>query len=118
MTSRTCYVYLQLPGSLEVVTCGQLEREVLATGGVVGRFVYGRTYRARRDAVSLDPVGLPLSDRVVETTGRNGMPGALRDAAPDSWGRLVIVRALGGTDLDEIDYLLNGPEDRAGALSF
>jgi serine/threonine-protein kinase HipA len=118
MTSSSCYVYLQLPASLEVVTCGQFERQVLPTGGAVGRFVYGRKYRSRRDAVPLDPVGLPLSDQVVETTRLHGMHGAIRDAAPDAWGRLVIERALGRTALDEIDYLLNGPEDRAGALSF
>ena len=118
MTSRRCYVYVQLPESLEIVTCGQFEREVLPAGGAVGRFVYGRTYRARADAVPLDPVGLPLTDRVVQTARLNGMPGAVRDAAPDAWGRLVIERALGRTDLDEMDYLLQGPEDRAGALSF
>ena len=38
---RTSYVYLQLPGTLEVVTCGRYEREVLRDGRVVGRFVYG-----------------------------------------------------------------------------
>jgi len=118
MTSKSCYVYVQLPGSLEVVTCGLFERQVLPTGGAVGRFIYGRKYRSRRDAVPLDPVGLPLSDQVIETTRLNGIHGALRDAAPDAWGRLVIERALGRTDLDELDYLLNGPDDRVGALSF
>src|SRR5579864_8375701 len=110
MTSRSCYVYVQLPGSREVVTCGQFERQVLPTGGAVGRFIYGRTYRSRRDAVPLDPIGLPLGDQVIETTRLNGIHGALRDAAPDAWGRLVIERALGRADLDELDYLLNGPD--------
>jgi serine/threonine-protein kinase HipA len=118
MTSRSCYVYVQLPESLEIVTCGRFEREMLPTGGAVGRFVYGRNYRARADAVPLDSVGLPLSDRIVETARLNGVPGALRDAAPDAWGRFVIERTLGRTDLDELDYMLQGPEDRAGALSF
>jgi serine/threonine-protein kinase HipA len=118
MTSRSCYVYLQLPGSHEVVTCGRYERETPTTGGAVGRFVYGRRYRTRTDAVPLDPVGLPLSDEVVETARLKGVPGALRDAAPDAWGRLVIDRQSRGSDLDEFDYLLLGPEDRAGALGF
>jgi len=118
MTSKRCYVYLQLPDSLEVVTCGQYERETLPTGGTVGRFVYGRRYRSRPDAVPLDPIGLPLSGRTVETTKLRGMHGALRDAAPDAWGRLVIDRTIGRADLDEFDYLVNGPEDRFGALSF
>lgn len=119
MTSRrTCYVYLQLPGSLEVVTCGRYEREVLPGGGAVGRFIYGRRYRSRRDAVPLDPFGLPLTDQVIETARLKGVHGALRDAAPDAWGRLVIDRSLGRGDLDELDYVLLGPDDRAGALSF
>lgn len=118
MTSKSCYVYLQLPGSLEVATCGLYERETLSTGGAVGRFVYGRRFRARKDAVPIDPFSLPLSDRSIETARLEGLHGALRDASPDGWGRLVIDRALGRSDLDELDYLLEGPEDRFGALGF
>jgi serine/threonine-protein kinase HipA len=80
--------------------------------------VYGRSYRARPDAQPLDPVHLPLSDRVFETARLEGMFGAIRDSSPDAWGRRVIERALKRVDLDEMDYLLHSPEDRAGALSF
>lgn len=119
MTSeRECYVYLQLPESLEVVTCGRFWHQALARGAGVGRFVYGRIYRSRPDAVPLDPIHLPLSPRTYETAGLGGVFGALRDAAPDAWGRLVIDRMSGRTDLTEIEYLLESPEDRAGALSF
>lgn len=44
--------------------------------------------------------------------------GALRDASPDSWGRRVIQRHLGRAQPSELDYLLNSPDDRAGALGF
>ncbi len=118
MTSRSCYVYVQLPGSLDVATCGKFEHETLSTGGAVGRFIYGRRYRERPDAVPLDPFALPLSDQVVETARLKGVHGAIRDAAPDAWGRLVIDRGSDRTDLDELDYLLLGPQDRAGALTF
>jgi serine/threonine-protein kinase HipA len=47
-----------------------------------------------------------------------GMFGALRDASPDSWGRRVIERHAGKSPLSELDYLLESPDDRAGALSF
>ena len=47
-----------------------------------------------------------------------GVFGALRDAGPDYWGRLVIERALQTSALSEIDYLLKSPDDRAGALGF
>jgi serine/threonine-protein kinase HipA len=113
-----CFVYIQMPESLEVVTCGRFRHQALPRGAGVGRFVYGRSYRSRPDAVSLDPVHLPLSPRTYETAGLGGVFGALRDAAPDAWGRLVIDRVLGRTDLTEIEYLLESPEDRAGALSF
>jgi serine/threonine-protein kinase HipA len=100
------------------VTCGRFEHRLLPRGAGVGRFVYGRSYRGRADAVALDPIHLPLSTRTYETAALGGVFGALRDAAPDGWGRLVIERVMGRTDLTELDYLLESPEDRAGALSF
>lgn len=115
---KQCFVYLQLPQSLEVVTCGRFEREVTRGGQLVGRFVYGRSYRARRDAVPLDNFRMPLQSKVIETAALGGMFGALRDASPDHWGRRVIEHELGRFDLDEMDFLLHSPEDRAGALSF
>ena len=118
LRERECFVYIQLPGSTDVVSCGRFVQEEIVAGGVVGRFVYGRTYRSRPDAVPLDPFNLPLSDRVYTTAKLGGIFGALRDASPDKWGRLVIERALGRTDLTEVDFLLQSPEDRAGALSF
>ncbi len=119
MTSRReCYVYLQMPCSTEVVTCGRFVLERDRLGRDVGRFVYGRSYRERPDAVVLDPVHLPLTSRVYETAGLGGLFGAMRDAGPDAWGRRVIERRSGRGALHELDYLLEAPEDRAGALSF
>jgi len=119
MTSkRECFVYIQLPGTLELVTCGKYVRQILRNGAAVGYFVYGQAYRDRGDAVEIDPYNLPLSAREYTTAKLQGVFGALRDAAPDAWGRYVIERFAGRTDLDEVDYLLQSPEDRAGALSF
>ena len=119
MTSdQECYVYIQLPGTLEVVTCGRYVRQELRDGTAVGRFVYGRSYRDRRDAVEVDPYHLPLSPNEHLTAKLGGVFGALRDGAPDAWGRYVIQRFAGRADLGEVDYLLQSPEDRAGALSF
>src|SRR5262249_10495203 len=53
-----------------------------------------------------------------ETVRLKGFFGALRDAMPDYWGRRVIERNAGKTNLDEFDYLMHGPDDRAGALGF
>src|SRR5690606_34409233 len=94
------------------------ESGVDAQGAPLGRFVYARSYLERRDAVAFDPVELKLGRRVYETRGMHGLFGALRDAGPDYWGRRVIERHGGATQPDELDYLLNAPDDRAGALSF
>lgn len=117
-SSGECFVYIQLPGSLEQVTCGRYERVELRDGGVVGRFVYGRSYRERPDAVPLDPYHLPLAAQRYETAKLDGMFGALRDASPDAWGRLVIEKITGRSGLNELDFLLYSPEDRPGAVAF
>ncbi len=121
MTSeREAYVYIQLPGTLETVPAAHLEVEQLRDGTHVGRFRYGDRYLARADATELDPFELPLGNTVYEFTKLKGIPGAVRDASPDAWGRRVIEHKLDRApgDLTEIDYLLNGPQDGAGNLSF
>jgi len=116
-SEERAYVYLQLPGSLEVVTAGLYALE--ARSGVPrGRFAYSPVYLARRDAVPLEPFELPLRPGSAETIRNRGIFGALRDASPDAWGRGLIERHLGRVDLSEVDYLLHSPEDHAGALSF
>lgn len=121
MTSeREAYIHVQLPGTLEIVAAGVLRVLTLPDGARVGRFRYGDRYLNRPDAVSFDPFKLPLAAEVFEFTALKGIPGAVRDAAPDAWGRRVIEYRLGRApdDLDEIDYLLHGPQDGAGYLSF
>ncbi|MEX2198522.1 MAG: HipA domain-containing protein [Burkholderiales bacterium] len=121
MTSeRHVYVYVQLPGTLNTVPAALLKVEKLRDGTFVGRFRYGDRYLERKDAVELDPFQLPLGDRVYEFTKLKGIPGAVRDAGPDAWGRRVIEHKLerSPADLEEIDYLLHGPQDGAGYLSF
>lgn len=116
-SERECFVYIVPPGATEFVTAGRfrLSRD---RAEPVGAFVYGRTYRERPDAVELDPVELRLSGQVYETARMGGFFGAIRDAMPDFWGRRVIERNAGLTQLEEFDYLLLGADDRAGALGF
>ncbi|MBX9906100.1 MAG: HipA domain-containing protein [Burkholderiales bacterium] len=121
MTSeRQVYIYIQLPGALESVPAALLKVEKLANGIYVGRFRYGDRYLQRPDAVAFDPFQLPLGKNVHEFTKLKGIPGVVRDAGPDAWGRRVIEHKLerGPADLEEIDYLLNGPQDGAGNLGF
>ena len=121
MTSeRQAYIYVQLPGTLDTVPAALLKVERLRDGTFVGRFRYGDRYLERREALEFDPFQLPLGNNVHEFTKLKGIPGAVRDASPDAWGRRVIEHKLqrGPADLEEIDYLLSGPQDGAGYLSF
>jgi serine/threonine-protein kinase HipA len=122
MTSKSesaqCYVYITLPAATTAVTAGRYELTVGRMGAPLGRFVYGRSYLARADAVPVDPVELKLAPRIYETAALAGVFGALRDAGPDHWGRRVIERHVGKAKLTELDYLLHSPDDRAGALGF
>lgn len=121
MTSeREAYIYIQLPGTLETVPAALLRVQTLPDGTQIGRFRYGDRYLRRQEAVALDPFQLPLAKEVFEFTQLMGIPGAVRDAGPDAWGRRVIEHKLArsAADLQEIDYLLHGPQDGAGYLSF
>jgi len=117
-SASECYVYITLPGATSAVTAGRFVLERNQKGAPLGRFVYGRSYLDKPEAVPIDPVELQLSEKTYETVQLNGVFGALRDAGPDYWGRRIIEKYAGKTHLGELDYLLESPDDRAGALSF
>ncbi|MDB6157223.1 MAG: hypothetical protein JWO04_929 [Gammaproteobacteria bacterium] len=117
-SSSECFVYITLPGQVSAVTAGRFVLEKNARGDALGRFVYGRSYLENPDAVEFEPVELKVSTRTYETAQLNGLFGALRDAGPDHWGRRVIEKHAGRAQLGELDYLLESPDDRAGALGF
>lgn len=119
MTSeRECYVYIVPPGATEFVTAGRFRVSPTPDGEAIGEFVYGRRYLERHDAVELDPVELRLRRGLYETAKMKGFFGTIRDSMPDAWGRRVIEKHTGHTQLEEFDYLMQGPDDRAGALGF
>ncbi len=100
------------------VTAGKFVLTKNPRGDALGRFVYGRSYLENPRAVEVDPVELKISPKTYETAQLNGVFGALRDAGPDYWGRRVIEKHTGKTQLGELDYLLESPDDRAGALGY
>jgi serine/threonine-protein kinase HipA len=121
MTSSSpsqCFVYITLPGAVSAVTAGRFVLEETPKGDPLGRFVYGRSYLQNSKAVDIDPIELKLSEATYETIQLNGVFGALRDAGPDFWGRRIIEKHAGTAKLGELDYLLESPDDRAGALGF
>jgi serine/threonine-protein kinase HipA len=78
-------------------------------------FVYGRSYLSREDAIALDPREMPLAEGVLRPP-LGGMHNVIRDAAPDAWGRRVLLYRMGQQALSEFNYLLMAGPDRIGAL--
>ena len=109
MTSEA-YIWIWLPDEPDPVVCGKLVGE----GGVYS-FVYGRSYLERSNAIALDPFELPLQESVFSPSFGE-THSVIRDAAPDAWGRRVMMYQSGGRPLSELDYLLRTGKDRIGAL--
>ena len=87
-------------------------------------FEYADEWLRGTDAFAIDPENLPLRDGAFYTSSdKSALPGALRDAAPDRWGRQLIRRAFSKSGekrtISEIDYLLGVTDHaRIGALRF
>ncbi len=101
-----------------MVTAGKFQLTQAKNGISLGRFIYAKSYLARKNAVEIDPVELPLRERSFETIRQSGVFGALRDASPDYWGRKLISLHVAKPALSEMDFLLHSQEDRIGALGF
>lgn len=114
-----CYVYLVLPGATDFTTAGRFETETNWGGIHHGRFVYCRDYLNNPNAVPIDPVQLDsLSDTVYRTNKFGGIFSSFRDATPERWGRFIIRHTAPQKPHTRIDYLLQSPDDRSGALGF
>ena len=128
MTSKKrteAYVWIWLPESTEPVVAGKLEME-----GKELLFNYGKSYLERvndsKPAIAIYDKELPLKSGDLPLLDGLDMPSCIRDAAPDAWGRRVIInRTLGlkganadTAQLDELTYLLESGSDRIGALDF
>ncbi len=118
---REAYVWIWLPGATGPVVAGRLSAD-----GNTLRFLYGRSYLARDDAIAIYDPELPLRRGSLPLLDNLSMPGCLRDAGPDAWGRRVIInrklgmrgRNIDTARLDELTYLLDSGSDRIGALDF
>ncbi|MDE2914138.1 MAG: type II toxin-antitoxin system HipA family toxin [Paracoccaceae bacterium] len=84
-------------------------------------FEYADEWLAANDAFALSP-SLPLQPGGYHSSAREdrraALAGCFSDAAPDSWGRALMTKALGG-GLTEFDYLvLSDDHTKQGALRF
>ncbi|WP_132255486.1 type II toxin-antitoxin system HipA family toxin [Methylobacterium segetis] len=115
------YVWIWLSGATAPVVAGRLSRE-----GETIEFTYGRSYLERDDAIAIYEPELPLRRGIQAPQPGLSMASCIRDAAPDAWGRRVIVNRRFGQkrgDIDlgqlgELTYLLESGSDRIGALDF
>ena len=127
MTSdnKEAFVWIWLPHQTEPVVAGRLEAD---NGNLL--FNYGKSYLERiRDepaAISIYEPELPLQAGELPLPDGLMMPGCIRDASPDAWGRRVIVNRMSGrksadkdtSALSELTYLMESGSDRIGALDF
>ena len=124
-SDKEAFVWIWLPDITKPVVAGLLEAD---NDTLV--FNYGQSYLERvndsKPAIPIYEPELPLKAGALPLPEGLTMPGCIRDAAPDAWGRRVIInKKLGlkgpGTDtteLDELTYLLESGSDRIGALDF
>lgn len=123
---REAFVWIWLPDRSSPVVAGRIRAQ-----GDHFAFTYGRSYLKREDAIPIYAPELPLRRGPILPEPPLEIAGALRDAAPDAWGRRVIAYRLfagGGKmredqpgepdELDELTFLLQSGSDRTGALDF
>lgn len=126
MMTSSAYVWVWLPNQTQPVVAGRLLK---AKSGQY-QFNYGKSYLERINehpkAIALSERELPLKSGVIDPLLGLNIHGCLRDAAPDAWGRRIILHRMFSKtdtgwkdrDLDEITYLLQSGSDRIGALDF
>jgi serine/threonine-protein kinase HipA len=122
---KEAFVWIWLPGETEPVVAGKLEAE-----GEWIHFNYGKSYLERihdtPPAIPIYEPELPLRRGRLPLPEGLRLPGCIRDAAPDAWGRRVIINgklgirgeAADSVELSELTYLLESGSDRIGALDF
>ena len=123
--SEEAFVWIWLPDQTEPVVAGRLDTD---NGQVL--FNYGKSYLERlgdqAPAIPIYEPELPLQAGALPLPEGLSMPGCIRDAAPDAWGRRVIINKILGrkgadtdtAELNELTYLLESGSDRIGALDF
>ena len=115
------YVWIWLPGETEPVVAGRL-----TAVGTTYVFNYGQSYLQRGNSIPIYDSELPLRQGLLPLLSGLSIPGCLRDASPDAWGRRVILNKKYGNKaseidpatLDELSYLIESGSDRIGALDF
>lgn len=106
-------VWVWLPGQSQPLRCGMFSLE-----RGVGTFHYDEAYKARGDALALDPFSLPFtrSSRGAKETRQGGMFGVFRDASPEGFGLALLEQMKGTTLADPMQRLELSEGDSVGAV--
>jgi serine/threonine-protein kinase HipA len=109
-----CFVFIHLPNSTESIVAGNLQ----SIDSLNLEFSYCPEYINMPGTIAVDPINLPLSS--MKITMNDGHFGAIRDAAPDLWGQMVLAWHLGKdpAELTLLDMLIHGSHLRIGNLDF
>lgn len=126
--NNEAFVWVWLPEETKPIVAGRLEAD-----NKLIHFNYGKSYLERvadtsnvNSPIPIYEPELPLQSGRLPLPSGFTMHGCIRDAAPDAWGRRVIINKLLGKtgpsidtdDLSELTYLLNSGSDRIGSLDF
>ena len=124
-SDKEAFVWIWLPEETKPIVAGRLEAD---SGNIL--FNYGKSYLERitenKPLIPIYEPELPLKEGALPLPEGLTMPGCIRDAAPDAWGRRVIINKKLGlkgastdtAELGELTYLLESGSDRIGALDF
>ncbi len=110
------FVWVWLPQATEPIVAGRLEGSTSST-------MADPTWKRRVQFRFYAPE-LPLRVGRIDPIAPLQIANALRDAAPDAWGRRVIINRLTGSsgadgvELDELTFMLESGSDRIGGLDF
>lgn len=91
MQSTRLKIFLEHPFD-EWVRVGTLQSD---RGSGRFSFTYSPQYLKLESPVSLDPIGLPLSEAPIDCPRYAGLPDVLRDICPDAWGRRLLQCVMG-----------------------
>lgn len=87
---KEAFVWIWLPQQTEPVVAERLEAD---NGSIL--FNYGKSYLERIQdqppAISIYEPELPLQAGLLPLPDGLSMPSSIRDAAPDAWGRRVVI---------------------------
>lgn len=106
------YVFTMNPAGKSVLA-GEM-----SLGRSGGQFTYNNDWLKNPNAYAIDPVNLPLQKGSFRCENPDGVFPVFADAAPDAWGKLVMLQRHKSLPKNEIERLLQSSGNGIGTLRF